>query len=264
MRRMRSTSSMKPEVEHLVGLVEHDVARRREVQGAARDQVQRPAHRGHDHVGTRAEPRLLGLDGLAAEHGDHLDRQVLGVGAKRLRHLDAELSGRRQDERLGVAGAWIEVLEHRQPEGGGLAGAGLRLADHVVTGEQLRDRLLLDRRRLGVAELVKGLEDRVREPELAKGGHWRCHHDSDRGAACRGFAARRCPRGRAAPPTAGRRRRSRPRAPWRPRPRAARRSPREAPAGGRTGGPARSRRRRGWFASGRRCEPSTGSREASP
>ena len=159
------------EVEHLVGLVEHDVARRGEHQGAARDQIQRPPHRGHDHVGARAEPRLLGLDGLAAEDRDHLDRQVLGVGAKRLRHLDAELPGRREHERLGVAGARIEVLKHRQPEGGGLAGARLRLADHVVTGEQLRDRLLLDRRRVGVAELVKGLQDLVREPELAKGGH---------------------------------------------------------------------------------------------
>ena len=83
-----------------------------------------------------------------------------------------------QSSRVGVrTSAWvslgvrIEVLEHRQPEGGGLAGARLRLADHVVTGEQLGNRLLLDRRRVGVAELVEGLEDLVREPELAKGGH---------------------------------------------------------------------------------------------
>ena len=76
-----------------------------------------------------------------------------------------------ENERLGLLGLRIEELEHRQAEGGGLAGAGLRLADDVVPGEQLGDRLLLDRRRVGVAELVEGVEDLLGQPELAKGGH---------------------------------------------------------------------------------------------
>jgi hypothetical protein len=84
---------------------------------------------------------------------------VLGVGAHRLGHLDAELPGRGEHERLGLVVAGVEVLEHRQPEGRGLAASGLGLADHVVAGEQLRDRLRLDRRRLLVAELVKRPKD---------------------------------------------------------------------------------------------------------
>ena len=48
-----------------------------------------------------------------------------------------------QSSRVGVrTSAWtssvgrVDVLEQRQPEGGGLAGAGLRLADHVAALEQ--------------------------------------------------------------------------------------------------------------------------------
>ena len=120
------------EVEHLVGLVEDDVAGRGEHQRAARDQVHHPPDGGDDDVGALAQPRLLGRDRGAAEDGDDLDVEVLGVGAQRLGHLDAELAGRRQHDRLRLLRVRVEVLEQRQAEGGGLAGAGLRLADHVV------------------------------------------------------------------------------------------------------------------------------------
>ena len=43
-----------------------------------------------------------------------------------------------------------------QAEGGGLARAGLRLADHVLAVEQVRDRLLLDRARRLVADVAEG------------------------------------------------------------------------------------------------------------
>ena len=65
----------------------------------------------------------------------------------------------------------VEVLQQRQPEGSGLAGPGLRLADHVVAGEQLRDRLFLDRRRLVEAELVDRLLDVGGKPEVFECGH---------------------------------------------------------------------------------------------
>ena len=96
--------------------------------------------------------------------------EVLGVGAQRLRHLDAELAGRGEDDRLHLVVLGVEVLQQRQAEGGGLAGPGLRLADHVVAGEQLGDRLLLDRRRLVEAELVERLLDVRREAEVLEGG----------------------------------------------------------------------------------------------
>jgi hypothetical protein len=96
---------------------------------------------------------------------------VLGVGAQRLRHLDAELARRRQDDRLYVVALGIEVIEHREAEGGRLARSGLRLPDDVVAVEQLGDRLRLDRRGLLEAELVECLEHWLREAELAELGN---------------------------------------------------------------------------------------------
>jgi hypothetical protein len=148
------------EVEHLVGFVEHHVAGRRQHQGLPRDQVHHPADRGDYDLGAVAQPRLLLLDRGATEDGHHVDAlQMLCVGAQRLRHLDAELPGRGHDDRLGLLVLRVDVLEHRQTEGGGLPTAGLGLADYVAAVEQRGDRLGLDRRRLGVAQLFEGPQD---------------------------------------------------------------------------------------------------------
>jgi hypothetical protein len=136
-----------------------------------------PPDRGDDDVGAAAQARLLRGDRRPAEDGNDLDVQVLGVGTQRLGHLDAELAGRRHHDRLGRFVARVEVLEQRQPEGGGLAGPGLGLADHIVAGEQRGDCLLLNRGRLGVAELFERGQDLGLQAELfevhhrAKGTH---------------------------------------------------------------------------------------------
>ena len=93
---------MKPEVEHLVGLVEDDVAGGGEDERAALDQVLHPADGGDDDVRLGADAGGLVADRGAAEDGDDVDVEVLGVGAQRLRDLDAELAGRGQDDRLGL------------------------------------------------------------------------------------------------------------------------------------------------------------------
>ena len=46
------------------------------------------------------ELRLLRADRRAAERRDDVDALALAVGAQRLRDLDAQLAGRREDERL--------------------------------------------------------------------------------------------------------------------------------------------------------------------
>ncbi len=159
------------EVEHLVGLVEHEVAAREQRERVAREQVEH-APDGPDHdLRALLELRLLGPDRRAAEHGDGIDPAVLAVGPQRLRHLDAQLARRREHERLGVGVVGIDEVDHRQAEGGGLAGARLGLADHVAAVEQVRDRLLLDRARRVVADVAEGGEHGVGQPQVGKGRH---------------------------------------------------------------------------------------------
>ena len=97
--------------------------------------------------------------------------RLAAVGAQRLGHLDAQLARRREHQRLDRGSDGIEVVEQRQAEGGGLAGAGLRLADHVPSLQQQRDRLLLDRGRVLVAEVLERVEHLLREAELGEGRH---------------------------------------------------------------------------------------------
>ena len=70
-------------------------------------------------------------------------------------------------------------VEHRQGEAGGLAGAGLRRAQHVASHQHDGDRLLLDRRRVAVAHLGDGAQHRLGQAEIGK-------------QRARGFFADRC------------------------------------------------------------------------
>ena len=63
-------------------------------------------------------------------------------------HLGGELARRLEDQRARHArpgAAAFEQRQHRQHEGGGLAGAGLGDAEHVAPCEDVRNGLLLDR-----------------------------------------------------------------------------------------------------------------------
>ena len=135
-----------------------------------------PDHVHHAPDGAHHDLRVLQSHGLLAdrrapEHRDHLHPPGLAVGAQRLCHLDAELARWREHERLDVRVLGIRILDHRQAEGGGLAGARLGLADHVAALQERRDRLLLDRGRTLVAEVRERLEHRRREAEVGKGRH---------------------------------------------------------------------------------------------
>src|SRR6185369_7943557 len=75
----------------------------------------------------------------------------------------ADLSGRDERERvarqLGTRGSRdaMDVVD-RQKEGGGSPAAGHRECEDVAAGERGRDRVLLNGRRAGEAELVRGAE----------------------------------------------------------------------------------------------------------
>ena len=137
----------------------------------AADEVEHAAD-GADHdLAALLQLRLLGADRRAAEHGDGLDALAGAVGAQRLGDLDAQLARRRQHERLDLVVGRVDELDHREAEGGGLAGSGLGLADHVAAGEELGDCLLLDGAWILVADVVKRGENGLGESERVKGRH---------------------------------------------------------------------------------------------
>ncbi len=113
--------------------------------------------------------RLLGADRSAAEDGHDIDAAVLAVGAQGLGDLDAELARGRQHERLHLALLGIDVLDNGQSEGRRLAGAGLRLPDHVAAFEQRRDGLFLDRAGRLIADVAQRMKGGLGETEIGEG-----------------------------------------------------------------------------------------------
>ena len=161
------------EVEHLVGLVEDEDFELAKAQRALVDEVEQAAGRGDQHVEAARDGAHALVVGNAAE--DHADREAhelavgLGAGgdlrgelARRRKHQHADLAGLRD-----VAGGG-EAVERRQHEGRGLAGAGLGDAEQVAAGQDGRDGLELDRRRLRIILRGERIEQGLREPEGMK------------------------------------------------------------------------------------------------
>ena len=99
---------------------------------------------------------------------------MAAIGAEAVEDLAGEFAGRAQHQhaaglRLRAGAVGGEVIEDRQREGRGLAGAGLGDADDVALGEQQRDGLGLDRGGGDVFFFGKGAKDRLCEAEIVKG-----------------------------------------------------------------------------------------------
>ncbi len=128
-----------------------------------------PARRADHHV--RPAPQMAELEAhaLAAVNGQDMKAgQMAGVALERLGHLDGQFAGGSQHQYLRLAVGQIQPLQQRQGEGGGLAGAGLRLADQVVAGEEMGDAGGLNRRWRFVADFLQGLQQRGRKRQFFK------------------------------------------------------------------------------------------------
>ena len=139
------------DVQHLVGLVQHQVFGLRQVHGAALDQVDQPAGRRDQHVHTALHAHGLGIDRGAADDAELPDGGASGIGVDIGGDLGRQFARRRQDQRtagarLGLAADVQKPRQHRQTEGRRLAGAGLGKAQQVAALDDARDGLFLDRR----------------------------------------------------------------------------------------------------------------------
>ena len=155
-------------VEHLVGLVEHEEPHRVELQGLAPDVVERAPGRADDDVDPAFQRADLWIHRRAAVDCRDVDAEDLPVAVDRLGDLHRELARRHEDERgrpPASARVLSDPLEQRQRERGGLARARRGLPEHVASGEERRDRGVLDRRRLLVAERAERAHELFRQPE---------------------------------------------------------------------------------------------------
>src|SRR2546427_768234 len=97
---------------------------------------------------------ILVVERHPADHQCDVELLTGAVLFEAFLHLRGKFARRLEDERARHSGARAAVLEpgeHGQREGGSLAGAGLRNAEHVAPCEHVRYGLLLDGRGGGVA-----------------------------------------------------------------------------------------------------------------
>ena len=158
------------EVEHLVGLVEHQMAGVAQVDRAAIHQVDQSARGGDENVVAAMHHGDLTVDRLAADNGRDVHLGALNEPREVIGDLVHQLAGRREDQCLAGLGRRFARLRHqlvdeRQAEGQRLAGAGLGEAQHVMARKNQRDRLFLNRGRLGELCACERLENGRGEPQ---------------------------------------------------------------------------------------------------
>ncbi|MNF95159.1 hypothetical protein D3C84_778990 [compost metagenome] len=160
----------KTQVEHAIGLVEHQHLQLVELDRVLPVQVEQAPGGGDQHVEALAQLHHLRVDADPAVHRVAAQRQVLAVGQKALLHLLGQLAGRHQHQGAHrVAGHHRpfhhQPLQQRQGEAGGLAGAGLCRGHQVETLEDRRDGLGLHRGGSGIAETIEGAQQGIDQAE---------------------------------------------------------------------------------------------------
>ena len=168
----------KAEVEHVVGLVEHQDLGRAEVQLAAPHMVDKPAGGGDQHVEAAREQVDLRPRRHAADDDGEAQRrpEEAGVGAKAVADLGREFAGRGENEHAGgerrrPATVGDQAGEDRQGESRRLAGPRLGDAEQVAPLQEMRNGLGLDRGRGLVAFGLEGAKERLGQAETGKVSH---------------------------------------------------------------------------------------------
>ncbi len=133
------------EIEHVIGLVEHQVLDTVEAQVATPDVVEQPSRRSdHELCSTLLERVDLPFHADAADERHAAQAHLVSHHRNELGGLQRDLARGADDQRLDpVLG--LDHVEQRQHERRGLAGAGLSQADDVAALESDRDHRALDR-----------------------------------------------------------------------------------------------------------------------
>ena len=164
-------------VEHAVGLVDdHDLhAGQHEL--AALEMVEQPARRRDQHVDAAVDELVLVLEADAADQERHRELHMLRVFLEILGDLRGQFARGAEHEAARHAGpgtALGQMRDHRQGEGGGLAGPGLGDAEDVAAFQRMGNGLGLDRGGAEIARLGHGLKDPRVQREICESCHESC------------------------------------------------------------------------------------------
>ena len=187
-------------VQHPVGLVQHQHFQARQVDLAVFQLVDQTAGRGHQHFIRHGQcPCLMEVRGPPGDADGAGARQQPRQRVAGARDLLGQLAGGREHQHGGaegracrtatlaplatvvlvivarvmaLGGTLLRVQRHalqgRQQEGCRLAGTGGRRGDQVVAGQQHRNGLRLHGRRMDDVQALKGLDQRLDQPQLGK------------------------------------------------------------------------------------------------
>ncbi len=156
-----------PHVEHAVDLIEDENLDFPEAHGGAVEAIDEAAGSGdHDIHAFLELLHLLAEADAAVEKGD-LHPGLGSVFFKLLGDLVGEFTGRLEDEDLGFS-QLLDFRKRGQCERRGFASACLGCADDVLALEDDRDRLRLDRGRVGVARFQNCFKNGGGEAECVK------------------------------------------------------------------------------------------------
>jgi hypothetical protein len=129
--------------------------------------VEETAGRPDDDVDAAAERVLLRSHADAAEDGGRgqwrMHREIVEI----FDNLRRQLASRRQHERARRAARLVhQLVENREQERRGLAAAGHRAGEQVLTGERKRDGISLNRRRPRETEILQPLQQAGMKSEM--------------------------------------------------------------------------------------------------
>ena len=162
-------------VEHAVGFVEHEEVDLGERDELLLEQVDQPARRRHEDVESLLDRADLRALAHAAEDDGEAKRRMPAIAREALGDLRRKFTRRRKHQRLRLAAerrtrvarqALEQMIEDRERERSRLAGSGLGDAEHVPALDGRRNRLGLDRGRMGVAVRRDGVEQGLRKLEI--------------------------------------------------------------------------------------------------
>ena len=135
--------------EHFIGFVEHQCLQVGQIQGATFNVVHNASRGAYDHLGAVTQAFQLRAIFTAAINRQYLESfDALGKLFTGFGHLDSEFTSGGKNQHLWLTQGCIQPCQQWQGESGGFTCASLSLAQQVVTIEQQRDGLRLNRRRL--------------------------------------------------------------------------------------------------------------------